>query len=134
MLNEESVSVIYRHCGLSEPSFLYLLILFYFSHFPSPFKLQDNGKAPTGESEVKFQLSRVTLEPMMRSMAYVSEHLAPSTDKLQVPERTSGETETKFQVSRDGLGSMLRSMAYICEQLLNAAEPNPEQSAAEQRH
>lgn len=93
-------------------------------------KLQDYTKTPSGESEVKFQLSRVTLEPMLRSMAYISEQLSTPANrvavinlKLQDTETTSGESEVKFQVSRDTLGAMLRSMAYIREQLSNAAEP-----------
>ncbi|KAK9154456.1 hypothetical protein Sjap_001936 [Stephania japonica] len=105
-------------------------------------KLQDYSKAPTGESEVKFQLSRVTLEPMLRSMAYIGEQLSTPTNrvavinlKLQDTETTTGETEVKFQVSRDTLGAMLRSMAYIREQLSNAAESYSEQpSGKKQRH
>ncbi|KAA8544449.1 hypothetical protein F0562_022511 [Nyssa sinensis] len=89
-------------------------------------KLQDYSRSPSGESEVKFQLSRVTLEPMLRSMAYISEQLSTPANrvavinlKLQDTETTSGESEVKFQVSRDTLGAMLRSMAYIREQLSN---------------
>ncbi|XP_042514474.1 protein FAR1-RELATED SEQUENCE 3 [Macadamia integrifolia] len=103
-------------------------------------KLQDYSKAPSGESEVKFQLSRITLEPMLRSMAYISEQLSTPANrvavinlKLQDTETTSGETEVKFQVSRDTLGAMLRSMAYIREQLSNAAEPQSEPSSKKQR-
>ncbi|KAK4408366.1 protein FAR1-RELATED SEQUENCE 3 [Sesamum angolense] len=83
-------------------------------------KLQDYARAPAGESEVKFSLSSVTLEPMLRSMAYISEQLSTPANKvavinlkLQDTETTSGESEVKFQVSRDTLGAMLRSMAYI---------------------
>ncbi|XP_057782123.1 protein FAR1-RELATED SEQUENCE 3-like [Salvia miltiorrhiza] len=93
-------------------------------------KLQDYAKTPVGESEVKFSLSKVTLEPMLRSMAYISEQLSTPANKvavinlkLQDTETTSGESEVKFQVSRDTLGAMLRSMAYIREQLSNAIEP-----------
>lgn len=39
-------------------------------------QLQDYTKTPAGESEVKFTLSRVTLEPTLRSMAYISEQLS----------------------------------------------------------
>ncbi|XP_012066286.1 protein FAR1-RELATED SEQUENCE 3 isoform X2 [Jatropha curcas] len=95
-------------------------------------KLQDYNKNPSTELEVKFQLSRVTLEPMLRSMAYISEQLSTPANrvavinlKLQDTETTSGESDVKFQVSRDTLGAMLRSMAYIREQLSNA-EPQPE--------
>ncbi|KAH7547689.1 hypothetical protein JRO89_XS14G0002800 [Xanthoceras sorbifolium] len=107
--------------------------------------LQDYGKNPSGETEVQFRLTRVTLEPMLRSMAYISQQLSTPANKvavinlkllevdlnlqnfeliayclcmqLQDTKTTSGETEVKFQVSRDTLGSMLRSMAYIREQL-----------------
>ncbi|XP_062092110.1 protein FAR1-RELATED SEQUENCE 3-like isoform X2 [Humulus lupulus] len=87
-------------------------------------KLQDYGQTPSGETEVQFRLTRVTLEPMLRSMAYISQQLSTPANrvavinlKLQDTKTTSGETEVKFQVSRDTLGSMLRSMAYIREQL-----------------
>ncbi|XVE59133.1 hypothetical protein DITRI_Ditri05aG0021200 [Diplodiscus trichospermus] len=96
-------------------------------------KLQDYSKNPSTETEVKFQLSRVTLEPMLRSMAYISEQLSTPANrvavinlKLQDTETTTGESEVKFQVSRDTLGAMLRSMAYIREQLSNATEPQAE--------
>ncbi|BFG20748.1 hypothetical protein CerSpe_070220 [Prunus speciosa] len=86
--------------------------------------LQDYGKNPAGETEVQFRLTRVTLEPMLRSMAYISQQLSAPANrvavinlKLQDTKTTSGETEVKFQVSRDTLGSMLKSMAYIREQL-----------------
>ncbi|GFY90706.1 FAR1-related sequence 3 [Actinidia rufa] len=86
--------------------------------------LQDYGKTPSGETEVQFRLTRVTLEPMLKSMAYISQQLSASANrvavinlKLQDTKTTTGETEVKFQVSRDTLGSMLRSMAYIREQL-----------------
>ncbi|XP_048326184.2 protein FAR1-RELATED SEQUENCE 3 [Ziziphus jujuba] len=87
-------------------------------------KLQDYGKNPSGETEVQFRLTRITLEPMLRSMAYISQQLSAPANrvavinlKLQDTKTTTGETEVKFQVSRDTLGSMLRSMAYIREQL-----------------
>ncbi|PPD68743.1 hypothetical protein GOBAR_DD34377 [Gossypium barbadense] len=96
-------------------------------------KLQDFGKNPSAEMEVKFQLSRVTLEPMLRSMAYISEQLSTPANrvavinlKLQDSETTTGESEVKFQVSRDTLGAMLRSMAYIQEQLSNGNEAQAE--------
>ncbi|KAJ0775581.1 putative transcription factor FAR family [Helianthus annuus] len=92
-------------------------------------KLQDYKRTPASESEVKFQLSTVTLEPMLRSMAYINDQLSAPANKvavinlkLQDTETTSGESEVKFQVSRDTLGAMMRSMAYIREQLSNAAE------------
>ncbi|KAL8555199.1 hypothetical protein ACS0TY_003131 [Phlomoides rotata] len=79
-------------------------------------KLQDYGKAPSGETEVQFRLTRTTLEPMLKSMAYISQQLSTPANKLQ-DTTTTGESEIKFQVSKDTLGSMLRSMAYIREQL-----------------
>lgn len=94
------------------------------------FKLQDYSKGSSSDKEVKFQLSKVTLEPMLKSMASISEQLAPPGNqvavmnlKLQDSGAISGETEVKFQVSRDTLGAILRSMAYIREQLLSTAEP-----------
>ncbi|KAL5830682.1 hypothetical protein ACOSQ3_016099 [Xanthoceras sorbifolium] len=103
-------------------------------------KLQDYSKTPSAELEVKFQLSRVTLEPMLRSMAYISEQLSTPASriavinlKLQDTETTSGESEVKFQVSRDTLGAMLRSMAYIREQLSISAEPHSEPLPKKQR-
>lgn len=45
-------------------------------------QLQDYAKTPAGESEVKFSLSRVTLEPMLRSMAYISEQLSSPANKV----------------------------------------------------
>ncbi|KAE8671887.1 Protein FAR1-RELATED SEQUENCE 3 [Hibiscus syriacus] len=87
-------------------------------------KLHDYGMNPSGESEVQFRLTKVTLEPMLRSMAYISQQLSTPVNrvavinlKLQDTNTASGEKEVKFQVSRDTLGSMLRSMARIREQL-----------------
>ncbi|XP_073140292.1 protein FAR1-RELATED SEQUENCE 3-like isoform X2 [Henckelia pumila] len=86
--------------------------------------LQDYGKAPSGETEVQFRVTRVTLEPMLKSMTYISQQLLTPANrvavinlKLQNTKTSTGETEVKFQVSRDTLGSMLRSMASIREQL-----------------
>ncbi|KAF4350702.1 hypothetical protein G4B88_000840 [Cannabis sativa] len=103
-------------------------------------KLQDYSRTPSAESEVKFQLSRVSLEPMLRSMAYISEQLSTPANKvavinlkLQDTETTSGESEVKFQVSKDTLGAMLRSMAYIREQLSNPVDMPLEPLAKKQR-
>ncbi|XP_004493270.1 uncharacterized protein [Cicer arietinum] len=38
-------------------------------------KLHDYSKSPLGETEVKFQLTRDTLEAMLRSMTYISDQL-----------------------------------------------------------
>ncbi|KAI4308314.1 hypothetical protein L6164_031400 [Bauhinia variegata] len=96
-------------------------------------KLQDYSRTQSPEFEVKFQLSRVSLEPMLKSMAYISEQLSTPANKvavinlkLQDSETTSGESDVKFQVSRDTLGAMLRSMAYIREQLSHAGDTQPE--------
>ncbi|KAJ6379789.1 hypothetical protein OIU76_016441 [Salix suchowensis] len=39
-------------------------------------KLQDYSKTSSGETEVKFQLSRDTVEAMLRSMTYINEQLS----------------------------------------------------------
>ncbi|TKY50038.1 FAR1-RELATED SEQUENCE 3 [Spatholobus suberectus] len=103
-------------------------------------KLQDYSRTPSTESEVKFHLSRVTLEPMLKSMAYISEQLSTPANKvavinlkLQDTETTSGESEVKFQVSRDTLGAMLRSMAYIREQLSHADDAQSEPQSKKHR-
>ncbi|XP_050384811.1 protein FAR1-RELATED SEQUENCE 3 [Argentina anserina] len=103
-------------------------------------KLQDYSRIPSAELEVKFQLSRISLEPMLRSMAYISDQLSIPANKvavinlkLQDTETTTGESEVKFQVSRDTLGAMLRSMAYIREQLSTAADVHFEPQPKKQR-
>ncbi|KAF8396303.1 hypothetical protein HHK36_017918 [Tetracentron sinense] len=47
-------------------------------------KLQDYSRTSSGETEVKFQLSSVTLEPMLRSMAYISEQLSTPANRVAV--------------------------------------------------
>ncbi|KAL8140934.1 hypothetical protein V2J09_006955 [Rumex salicifolius] len=47
-------------------------------------KLLDYSKTPAGESEVKFQLSRVSLEPMMRSMAHINDQLSTPANRVAV--------------------------------------------------
>ncbi|XP_012070336.1 uncharacterized protein LOC105632545 isoform X2 [Jatropha curcas] len=42
-------------------------------------RLQDFTKSPAGEMEVKFQLTRDTLEAMLRSVTYISEQLSSTT-------------------------------------------------------
>ncbi|XP_019093768.1 PREDICTED: protein FAR1-RELATED SEQUENCE 3 [Camelina sativa] len=103
-------------------------------------KLHDYRKFPSPDMEVKFQLSSVTLEPMLSSMAYISKQLSSPANrvavinlKLQDTETTTGESEVKFQVSRDTLGAMLRSMAYIREQLSIVGELQTEPQAKKQR-
>lgn len=95
-------------------------------------KLQDYSKNPSAEYEVKFHLSRVNVEPVLKSMAEVSEQLSTTSSKVAVinlkheDAQTSGESEVKFQVSRDALGAVLRSMAYIREQLSCAGDAHSE--------
>ncbi|PPS10896.1 hypothetical protein GOBAR_AA09752 [Gossypium barbadense] len=47
-------------------------------------KLHDYGKNPLGETEVQFRLTRVTLEPMLRSMAYISQQLSTPLNRVAV--------------------------------------------------
>ncbi|KAG8371072.1 hypothetical protein BUALT_Bualt13G0048900 [Buddleja alternifolia] len=61
-------------------------------------KLQDYSRTPAGESEVKFSLSRVTLEPMLRSMAYISEQLSTPANKVAVINLKVGGSELIPQV------------------------------------
>lgn len=63
-----------------------LFVVVYFSFgtrvlFFSWFQLQDT-ETTTGESEVKFQVSRDTLGAMLRSMAYIREQLSISVSTL----------------------------------------------------
>ncbi|XP_030928081.1 uncharacterized protein LOC115954302 [Quercus lobata] len=48
-------------------------------------KLQDFSKSPLGEMEVKFQLTRDTLEAMLRSMTYISEQLSNMVGSSSMP-------------------------------------------------
>ncbi|GAV87012.1 FAR1 domain-containing protein/SWIM domain-containing protein/MULE domain-containing protein [Cephalotus follicularis] len=73
-------------------------------------KLQDYSKTPSTEFEVKFQLSKVTLEPMLRSMSYISEQLSTPANRVAVinlkpivfQELGTGRT-IGFDRGRDGL-------------------------------
>ena len=47
-------------------------------------QLHDYSKTPSAELEVKFQLSKVTLEPMLRSMAYISDQLSTPANRVAV--------------------------------------------------
>ncbi|KAK7300337.1 hypothetical protein RJT34_11180 [Clitoria ternatea] len=103
-------------------------------------KLQDYSRTPSTESEVKFNLSKVSLEPLLKSMASISDQLSTPASKvavinlkLQDAETTSGESEVKFQVSRDTLAAVLRSMAYIREQLSNSGDAQTESVSKRQR-
>ncbi|KAE9462947.1 hypothetical protein C3L33_05145, partial [Rhododendron williamsianum] len=46
--------------------------------------LQDYGKTPSGEADVQFRLTRGTLEPMLKSMAYISQQLSASANRVAV--------------------------------------------------
>ncbi|TYI02330.1 hypothetical protein ES332_A11G259800v1 [Gossypium tomentosum] len=48
-------------------------------------KLQDYTKSPSGEREVKFQLTKDTLEAMLRSLTYISEQLSNMTGTSSEP-------------------------------------------------
>ncbi|KAG8649903.1 uncharacterized protein LOC110621210 isoform X2 [Manihot esculenta] len=48
-------------------------------------KLQDFTRSPSGEKEVKFQLTRDTLEAMLRSMTYISEQLSSMVNASAEP-------------------------------------------------
>eukprot|EP00262_Sarcandra_glabra_P016654 TRINITY_DN5490_c0_g1_i1.p1 TRINITY_DN5490_c0_g1~~TRINITY_DN5490_c0_g1_i1.p1 ORF type:complete len:893 (-),score=156.19 TRINITY_DN5490_c0_g1_i1:335-3013(-) len=105
-------------------------------------KLQDYTKAPSGEAEVKFQLSRDPLETMLRSMAYITDQLsAPNSMEIVLNLKLQDYTrnpspivEVKFQLSRETLEGMLRSMAYIREQLSNIEGPPSGSLHKRQRH
>ncbi|XP_020209182.1 protein FAR1-RELATED SEQUENCE 3 [Cajanus cajan] len=47
-------------------------------------KLQDYGKGPLGETEVQFRVTRITLEPMLRSMAYISQQLNAPVNRVAI--------------------------------------------------
>ncbi|PPD87272.1 hypothetical protein GOBAR_DD15800 [Gossypium barbadense] len=47
-------------------------------------KLHDYGKNRLGETEVQFRLTRVTLEPMLQSMAYISQQLSTPLNRVAV--------------------------------------------------
>ncbi|KAF7154427.1 hypothetical protein RHSIM_Rhsim01G0121100 [Rhododendron simsii] len=47
-------------------------------------ELQDYGKTPSGEADVQFRLTRGTLEPMLKSMAYISQQLSASANRVAV--------------------------------------------------
>ncbi|KAJ1411603.1 Zinc finger, PMZ-type [Sesbania bispinosa] len=47
-------------------------------------KLQDYGKSPSGETEVQFRVTRITLEPMLRSMANISQQLTTPVNRVAV--------------------------------------------------
>ncbi|KAG6467297.1 uncharacterized protein LOC122037094 isoform X1 [Zingiber officinale] len=48
-------------------------------------KLQDYANSPSGELDVKFQLSKDTLEATLRTMSYISEELLNSVDQSSEP-------------------------------------------------
>ncbi|KAB5539145.1 hypothetical protein DKX38_016678 [Salix brachista] len=46
--------------------------------------MQDYGENPSGETEVQFRLTMVTLQPMLRSMAYISHQLSTPANGVAV--------------------------------------------------
>uniref|UniRef100_A0A2K1YZS7 Protein FAR1-RELATED SEQUENCE n=1 Tax=Populus trichocarpa TaxID=3694 RepID=A0A2K1YZS7_POPTR len=67
-------------------------------------------------------LTKVTLQPMLRSMAYISQHLSTPANRVAVmnlkdTKTATGETVVIFQVYRDTLGSILTSMSCTRDQL-----------------
>ena len=67
---ERSITIFFKLIN-SRAHFLFYVIL-----FSNCLQLQDFSKSPLGEMEVKFQLTRDTLEAMLRSMTYISEQLS----------------------------------------------------------
>ncbi|GFP93230.1 protein far1-related sequence 3 [Phtheirospermum japonicum] len=65
-------------------------------------KLQDYGKAPSGETEVQFRLTRATLEPMLKSMSYISQKLSTPANKVAVI-NLKGYLEILFSPLLEGL-------------------------------
>lgn len=47
-------------------------------------QLQDYRKNPAGETDVQFRVTRVTLEPMLRSMAYIGQQLSAPANRVAV--------------------------------------------------
>ncbi|KAG5565062.1 hypothetical protein RHGRI_001074 [Rhododendron griersonianum] len=60
-------------------------------------KLQDYGKTPSGEADVQFRLTRGTLEPMLKSMAYISQQLSASANRVAVINLKLVETLLSFR-------------------------------------
>ncbi|XP_057441527.1 protein FAR1-RELATED SEQUENCE 3-like [Lotus japonicus] len=96
-------------------------------------KLQDFNRTPSIESVVTFNLTSVSLEPMLNYMTHINEQLSTPASKVAVinlkledTQTSSGESEVKFQVSRDTLGAVLRSMTYIRKQLSCAGDVHSE--------
>ncbi|XP_024031212.1 uncharacterized protein LOC21410600 [Morus notabilis] len=57
-------------------------------------KLQDYTKSPTGEMEVKFQLTRDTLEAVLRSMTYINDQLSGTVgDSLEPMKKKQKQSE-----------------------------------------
>lgn len=57
---------------------------FLFGYIRHDFQLQDYGKNPAGETEVQFRLTRVTLEPMLKSMSDISQQLSLPANRVAV--------------------------------------------------
>lgn len=59
------------------PLFMYVRVHVYLF-----LQMQDYSKSASGEIEVKFQLTKDTLEAMLRSMTYISEQLSELVSRL----------------------------------------------------
>ncbi|KAI3965919.1 hypothetical protein MKX01_010876, partial [Papaver californicum] len=71
-------------------------------------KLQDLSKSPSGETEVKFQITKDTVEAMLRSMTYISDNLKtlqlgkfPQNHCKRSNDKLSNYTATKSMVIRN---------------------------------
>lgn len=78
-LNKEFV-MLFCLLQVIDPSCFSPSLLSHFFFFS--FQLQDYTNSPSGETEVKFQLTRDTLEAMLRSMTYISEQLSSLVSML----------------------------------------------------
>ncbi|CAN1171034.1 Protein FAR1-RELATED SEQUENCE 3 [Linum perenne] len=104
-------------------------------------KLQDYSKNPAIDFDVKFNLSKVSLEPMLKSMTNVNEQPSKSANSTTVINLELRDTETssgepvliKFKVSKGTLAAMLTSMSYIRVQLSSTVESSAESQAKKQR-
>ncbi|CAN0923251.1 Protein FAR1-RELATED SEQUENCE 3 [Linum grandiflorum] len=104
-------------------------------------KLQDYSKTPAVDFDVKFQLSKMSLEPMMKSMTSVNEQPSKTASSVTVINLELRETETsteapvriKFKVSTGTLAAMLASISYIRAQLSNNLDSTAD-SPANKKH
>ncbi|XP_050245002.1 uncharacterized protein LOC126693160 isoform X1 [Quercus robur] len=85
-------------------------------------KLQDFSKSPLGEMEVKFQLTRDTLEAMLRSMTYISEQLSNMASDNLTPqshaESPSVAASTHRRSPRSSVGQTPKTHKHRSTQIL----------------